>query len=117
LCPISPDFREGGSEQIHEGAQISEKSPTDNVERFLSMLRFDSRAKVSALAVLWIQKRVKSLLSGSNLFSNRKAQWPSKGFLIQMDPAQISFTYALVIPESILLIEWGMDFLISVVLS
>jgi hypothetical protein len=30
-----PDFREGGSEQIREGAQISQKPPTDDVERFL----------------------------------------------------------------------------------
>jgi hypothetical protein len=35
----------GGSEQIREGAQISGKPPTDDVERFLSMLRFDSREK------------------------------------------------------------------------
>ena len=35
--------REGGSEQIREGAQISKKPLTDNAERFLSMLRFDSR--------------------------------------------------------------------------
>ena len=31
------------------GAQISKKPPTHNVERFLFMLRFDSRAKVNAL--------------------------------------------------------------------
>ena len=49
LCLISSDFREGGSEQIHEGAQISEKPPTHDVERFLSILRFDSREKVNAL--------------------------------------------------------------------
>ena len=42
---ISPDFREGGSERISEGAQISQKPPTHDVERFLSMLRFDSRGK------------------------------------------------------------------------
>ena len=53
---ISPDFREGGSEQIREGAQILMKPPTDHVERFLSMLRFDSGEKVNALAVLQIQK-------------------------------------------------------------
>jgi hypothetical protein len=46
----------GGSEQIREGAQISEKPPTDHVERFLSMLRLDSRGKVNALAVLSTQK-------------------------------------------------------------
>ena len=49
-CAVfSPDFREGGSEQISEGASISQKPPTDDVERFLSMLRFDSRGKVNAL--------------------------------------------------------------------
>jgi hypothetical protein len=45
LCPISPDFREGGSEQIREGASNFQKPPTDNVERFLSVLRFDSKGK------------------------------------------------------------------------
>jgi hypothetical protein len=49
---FSPDFREGGSEQIREGASISPKPPTDHVERFLFMLRFDSGKKVNALAVL-----------------------------------------------------------------
>jgi hypothetical protein len=34
------------------GAQISQKPPTDDVERFLVMLRVDSGGKVSALAVL-----------------------------------------------------------------
>jgi hypothetical protein len=34
LCTFSPDFREGGSEQIREGAQISKKPPTGIVERF-----------------------------------------------------------------------------------
>jgi hypothetical protein len=37
--------REGGSEQIHEGASNSQKLPTDHVERFLSILRFDSKGK------------------------------------------------------------------------
>ncbi len=32
-----------------QGAQISEKPPTHDVERFLSMLRFDSKDKVNAL--------------------------------------------------------------------
>ena len=40
---------EGGSEQISVGASISQKPPTDNVERFLSMLKFDSREKMNAL--------------------------------------------------------------------
>jgi len=43
---------EGGSEQIREGASISQRPPTDEVERFLFILRFDSREKVNALAVL-----------------------------------------------------------------
>jgi hypothetical protein len=49
LCPVSPGFREGGSEQIRAGAQISKKPPTGIVERFLSMLRLDSRGKVNDL--------------------------------------------------------------------
>ena len=52
LCTISPDFREGGSEQIREGAQIPSRPPTDRVERFLSMLRFDSGGEVNDLAKL-----------------------------------------------------------------
>jgi hypothetical protein len=51
LCTFSPDFREGGSEQIRLGAQISGKPPTDNVERFLYMLRFDLREKVETLGL------------------------------------------------------------------
>jgi hypothetical protein len=31
------------------GASVSQRPPTDNVERFLSMLRFNSREKVNAL--------------------------------------------------------------------
>ncbi len=45
-------FWEGcGSEQVRLGAQISKKPPTADVERFLSMLRFDSREKVNALGL------------------------------------------------------------------
>ena len=44
-----PGNGEGGSEHVPLGAQISKKPPTDNVERSLSMLRFDSREKVNAL--------------------------------------------------------------------
>ena len=33
---------EGGSEQIHEGASISQKPPVDNVKRFLFILGFDA---------------------------------------------------------------------------
>jgi hypothetical protein len=47
---------EGGSEHVPLGASISQKPPTQDVERFLSMLRFDSREKVKALGVMWIQK-------------------------------------------------------------
>ena len=39
---IPPDSRDGGSEHVPLGTSISQKPPTDNVERFLSMLRFDS---------------------------------------------------------------------------
>jgi len=41
LCPVSPDFREGGSEQIREGAQKSDKTSQNskNVEEFLAGLR------------------------------------------------------------------------------
>jgi hypothetical protein len=49
LCTFSPDFREGGSEQIHEGASVFQKPPTENVARFLFMLGFDSREKVNTL--------------------------------------------------------------------
>jgi len=52
LCLISSDFREGGSEQISAVTSISQKPPTDDVERFLSLLRFDSRGKVNAWANL-----------------------------------------------------------------
>ncbi len=45
---FSPDCREGGSEQIREGAPIFLKPPTDDVERFLSLLSFDSKRKVNA---------------------------------------------------------------------
>jgi len=40
---------EGGSGQIREGASISQKPPTNNVERFLSLIGFDGRGKVNAL--------------------------------------------------------------------
>jgi hypothetical protein len=46
---ISLNFREDGSEQISEGASVFQKPPTNNVERFLSILRFDSKGKVNAL--------------------------------------------------------------------
>ena len=47
---FSPDFREGGSEQISEGASVSQKPPIHDVERFLSMLRFESEEKANALS-------------------------------------------------------------------
>jgi hypothetical protein len=43
---------EGGSEQIRAGASNLKKPPIDNVERFLSMLGFDSTGKVKTLNVL-----------------------------------------------------------------
>jgi hypothetical protein len=50
---INPGNGKGGSEQISEGASIFQKPPTNNnVERFLSMLRFDSRGNVIALTIL-----------------------------------------------------------------
>jgi hypothetical protein len=45
----TPGNGEGGSEHVPLGASISQEPPTDNVERFLSMLRFDSREKPYAL--------------------------------------------------------------------
>jgi hypothetical protein len=39
----------GGSEHVPLGASVSQRPPTLDVERFLSMLRFDSRGKVNAL--------------------------------------------------------------------
>ena len=47
--PYFPDFREGSSEHVPLGASVSQRPPTDNVERFLSKLKFDSRGKVNAL--------------------------------------------------------------------
>ena len=46
---FSPDSREGGSEHVPLGASVYQRPPTDHVERFLSMIRFDSRGKVNAL--------------------------------------------------------------------
>ena len=40
-----------GREQIHVGAQKAMKPPTDEVERFLSLLRFDSKGKLDQLEV------------------------------------------------------------------
>jgi hypothetical protein len=42
-----------GSEQIHEGAQISKKPPIHDVERFLSMLRFDAIKKLDGQAEIF----------------------------------------------------------------
>jgi hypothetical protein len=52
LCPISPDFREGGSEQIRAGAQIPKKPPTLDVERFLFTLRSEFMEKANDSAIL-----------------------------------------------------------------
>jgi hypothetical protein len=46
---FTPESREGGSEHVPLGASVCQRPPTENVERFLSMLRFDSREKVNAL--------------------------------------------------------------------
>jgi hypothetical protein len=46
---ITPGNGKGGSEHVPLGASISQKPPTDKVERFLFMLRFDSKGKVNAL--------------------------------------------------------------------
>jgi hypothetical protein len=40
---------EGGSEHVPLGASVFQRPPTQDVERFLSMLRFDSREQVNAL--------------------------------------------------------------------
>ena len=46
---IPPNVREGcGSEQIHVGAQLE---PLNDGERFLSLLRFDSRGKLKDLGL------------------------------------------------------------------
>jgi hypothetical protein len=53
VCPISPDFREGGSEQIREGAQKSDKTSQNskNVEKFLAGLRFEQRGKLNMVHI------------------------------------------------------------------
>ena len=38
--------------RIPVGASVLEKPPTHDVERFLSMLRFDSRGKLNALTMI-----------------------------------------------------------------
>ena len=43
----TPGNGKGSSEQVPLGASISQRPPTQDVERFLSMLRFDSRGKSS----------------------------------------------------------------------
>ena len=46
----SPNFREGcSSDQIHVGASDSKRPPTDDVERFLSMLRFENKGKLGEI--------------------------------------------------------------------
>jgi hypothetical protein len=47
-----PGSRDGGSEHVRLGVSVCQKPPTKDVERFLSMLRFDSRGKVIALDIL-----------------------------------------------------------------
>ena len=50
----TPGSGDGSSEHVRSGVYISQKPPTDNLERFLSMLRFDSKEKVHALDVMQI---------------------------------------------------------------
>jgi hypothetical protein len=45
----TPGNGEGDSEQISEGASIFLKPPTDDVERFLFLLRVDSRGKANTV--------------------------------------------------------------------
>lgn len=40
---------EAGSEQVRVGALVQKDRSTDDVERFLSLLRFDSRAKAEEM--------------------------------------------------------------------
>jgi len=50
LCSISPDFREGfGSEHVLFRPLDIQKPPTDDVERFLAMIQFNSRGKLESL--------------------------------------------------------------------
>jgi hypothetical protein len=48
----TPGNGKGGSEQISEGAHISKKPPTHDVERFLSMLSCNSGGKENTLVIL-----------------------------------------------------------------
>ena len=43
MCPISPDFGEGGSERIREGASKFDKTSqnSEDVEEFLAGLHFE----------------------------------------------------------------------------
>jgi hypothetical protein len=45
----TPGNGEGGSEHVPLGASVSQRPPTQEVERFLSFLRLDSTGKVNAL--------------------------------------------------------------------
>jgi hypothetical protein len=45
----TPGNGKGGSEHVPLGASVSQRPPTQVVERFLFLLRFDSRGKVNAL--------------------------------------------------------------------
>lgn len=58
------------------GSSDPKKPPTD-VERFLSMLRFDSRDKVNVLELI-INPETDEI-SGSRLISNGKVQCSDKG--------------------------------------
>jgi hypothetical protein len=48
----TPVSGEGGSEHVPLGASVCQRPPTDNVERFLSILRSNFRRKVDELSVI-----------------------------------------------------------------
>jgi len=48
---LKPEPPEGDDIRISVGASNSKKPPTDNVERFLSLLRFDSKGKLDQLGI------------------------------------------------------------------
>ena len=51
----APGNGKGSSEHVPLGASVCQRPPTDHVEWFLSMLRFDSRETVNALGVMQIR--------------------------------------------------------------
>ena len=49
--PGRSPFKAKTGVRISVGASDSKRPPTDNVERFLSMLRFDSKGKIADLGI------------------------------------------------------------------